>query len=96
MGVVILISDIDECKSTNNPCSVNETCSNGLGSYNCTCKEGYRREGNLCICKFIRIHHEYEGGIEKFVWRITDWHHEACSFLSHLHTYYGLFFLLTT
>ena len=26
----------------------------------------------------IRIHHEFEGGIEKSVPRITDWHHEAC------------------
>ena len=50
----------------------------------------------------IRIHHECEGGIEKFVPRITDWHHEACRvmtigdregvvFLSHPHTNNGLF-----
>ena len=53
MGAVVLISDIDECKSTNNPCSANETCSNGLGSYNCTCKEGYRRDENMCICTYL-------------------------------------------
>ena len=29
----------------------------------------------------IRIHHEFEGGIEKSVSRITDWYHEACRFL---------------
>ena len=28
--------------------------------------------------KIIRIHHECEGGIEKSVLRITDWHHGAC------------------
>ena len=50
----------------------------------------------------IRIYHEYEGGIEKSVPRITDWHHEACQvmtigdpegriFLSHPHTNYGFF-----
>ena len=50
----------------------------------------------------IRIHHECEGGIEKFVPRITDWHHEACQvmtngdcegsiFLSHPHTNDGFF-----
>ena len=27
--------------------------------------------------KNINIHHECEGGIEKSVPRITDWHHEA-------------------
>ena len=55
----------------------------------------------------IRMHHECEGGIEKFVPRITDWHHKACRvmpkgdreeriFLSHPHTNNGFFFLLTT
>ena len=53
----------------------------------------------------ISIYHECEGGIEKSVPRITDWHHEACRvmtngnhegqiFLSHPHN--GFFFLLTT
>ena len=39
-----------------------------------------------------------EGGIEKFLPRITDWHHEACRvfFLSHHHTNNRFFFLLTT
>ena len=56
---------------------------------------------NICIC------HEFEGGIEKSVPRITDWHHEACRmmtigdhegliFLSHPHTHKGYFLLLTT
>ena len=55
----------------------------------------------------IRIHHESEGGIEKSVQRITDWHHEACRvmtisdregriFLSHTHMNNGFFFLLNT
>ena len=49
----------------------------------------------------------YEGGIEKSVPRITDWHHEACRvmtisdcegriFLSHPHIHDRYFFLLTT
>ena len=28
-------------------------------------------------CEIIRIDHECEGGIEKSVLRITDWHHKA-------------------
>ena len=51
----------------------------------------------------IRIYHECEGGIEKSVPRITDWHHEVCRmmtngdsegwiFLTHPH----MNFLLTT
>ena len=57
--------------------------------------------------KHIRILHECEGGIEKSVTRITDWHHEACRvmtkgdhegriFLSHPQMNNGFFFLLTT
>ena len=57
--------------------------------------------------EIICIHHECEGGIEKSVPRITDWHHEACLvmtigecegliFLSHPHMNNGFFFLLTT
>ena len=32
----------------------------------------------LCGEGIIRILHEYEGGIEKSIQRITDWHHETC------------------
>ena len=49
------------------------------------------------------MHHEYEGGIEKSVPRITNWNHETCRvmtigdrdgriFLSDPHTNYGFFF----
>ena len=57
-------------------------------------------------CENIRTHHECEGGIQKSVLRITDWHHEACwvvsngdregqIFLSNPHTNYGYLFLHT-
>ena len=35
-------------------------------------------KGTHVLIKIIRIHHECEGGIEKSVPRITDWHHESC------------------
>ena len=55
----------------------------------------------------IRSHYECEGGREKSVPRITDWHHEACRgmtnsdpegqiFLFNPHTNNNFFFLLTT
>ena len=57
--------------------------------------------------EIIRIHHECEGRIEKYVPRIAVWHHEACRvmtngdlegqiFLSYPHTNNGFFFLLPT
>ena len=33
---------------------------------------------NISKLKSIKIYHACEGGIEKSVPRITDWHHEAC------------------
>ena len=55
----------------------------------------------------MRIHYECEGRMEKFVPRITVWHHEACRvmtngdtegriFLSYPHTNNGFFLVLTT
>ena len=57
-------------------------------------------------CESIRIYHECEGYIEKYVPMITNWHHEACwvmtngdqegrIFLSHPHTNNWFFFLVT-
>ena len=50
------------------------------------------------MIEILRIYHDCEGGIEKSVSRITDWHHETCQvmkigdhegriFLYHPHTY---------
>ena len=34
--------------------------------------------GGMAVkCENIRSHHECEGGIEKSILRITDWHHET-------------------
>ena len=66
-----------------------------------------KQSNPLNVIGTIRIHHVCEGGLEKSIPRITDWHHEACRvmtngdhegwiFLSHPHTNNGFFFLLTT
>ena len=57
--------------------------------------------------RIIKIYHECEGRIEKFVHRIAVWHHKACRvrtkgdpegqiFLPYPHMNNGFFFLLTT
>ena len=56
------------------------------------------------VQEYIRIHHECEGGIEKSIPRITNWHslvmtigdHKGQMFLSHPHTNNRLFVLHTT
>ena len=59
---------------------------------------GKNNGNSYLVCEKIRNHHECEGGLEKSIPMITDWHHEACQvmtngdpegqifFLSHPHT----------
>ncbi|CAH3164155.1 unnamed protein product, partial [Pocillopora meandrina] len=42
------LGDIDECKSSNDVCDKNANCSNTVGFYNCTCKEGFTGDGHSC------------------------------------------------
>ncbi|PFX16802.1 52 kDa repressor of the inhibitor of the protein kinase, partial [Stylophora pistillata] len=43
--------DIDECLNGTNGCDVNAECNNTLGSYNCTCKDGFEGNGINCTEK---------------------------------------------
>ncbi|XP_022805413.1 signal peptide, CUB and EGF-like domain-containing protein 2, partial [Stylophora pistillata] len=42
------ILEIDECADRINPCDVYAECNNTLGSYNCTCKDGFHGNGTYC------------------------------------------------
>lgn len=41
-------TDIDECKTGPFNCDVNANCSDTLGSYQCTCNDGYTGDGETC------------------------------------------------
>ena len=44
-----LTIDVDECSSNSHSCTdVNAVCINTRGSYTCTCKAGYTRDGRAC------------------------------------------------
>ena len=47
--LVIVTVDINECAGENN-CSENSNCTNTLGSYQCSCHDGYLDEGNGYTC----------------------------------------------
>ena len=40
--------DIDECAMKTDNCSLNATCNNTEGSFNCTCKPGFTGNGFSC------------------------------------------------
>ena len=40
--------DTNECTEGKHVCDVNAECDNNLGSYKCTCKDGYERNGTNC------------------------------------------------
>ena len=43
--------DIDECALDLDTCHMNALCNNTIGSYNCTCDDGYEGNGVLCQSK---------------------------------------------
>ena len=47
--------DIDECTTGLNSCDGNATCTNTIGSYFCTCFEGYTGDGFDCERKILQI-----------------------------------------
>ena len=40
--------DIDECMNDTWPCHANATCHNNIGSFTCTCKDGFMMNGTNC------------------------------------------------
>ena len=41
----VVYADIDECATASHNCDKNAVCSNTLGSYQCSCNEGYNGNG---------------------------------------------------
>ena len=45
--------DDDECKNGLHNCDINADCTNTIGSFECTCKDGFLGDGNTCIGKYF-------------------------------------------
>lgn len=39
--------DINECLKS--PCDVNANCNDTIGSYTCSCKSGFNKQGDKCV-----------------------------------------------
>lgn len=42
------VSDLDECSNGTHMCNNNADCHNTMGSYRCTCKDGFSGDGFFC------------------------------------------------
>ena len=50
----IYSTDIDECENSTNLCGLHATCENTVGSYNCTCDNGFLVTSFGCAGKYGR------------------------------------------
>ena len=55
----LCFADVDECAMGTSDCHDNATCSNTIGTYECTCIFGYTGDGFNCICKFFKMSIRY-------------------------------------
>lgn len=53
----LLTLDVDECLSNLDNCSNNATCTNTIGSFNCSCNRGYQGNGTTCIGEYLYLIH---------------------------------------
>ena len=65
---LMLFVDDDECLKTPPVCDINANCKNTLGSYLCSCKEGFKGDGKTCQGKVKKKH----GNIQKTPY-VTYW-----------------------
>ena len=53
------VLDINECLVYNEPCHPDATCIDELGSYKCTCKEGYSGDGKTSCSGELHMRKKY-------------------------------------
>ena len=51
----LCFKDINECEANTYPCHKNASCDNTIGSYECTCEDGFHGNGTTCEGSFISL-----------------------------------------
>ena len=50
-GNALFMKDVDECFDASDSCDINAVCINTLGSFNCTCWEGFTTNDGGFTCE---------------------------------------------
>ena len=50
---MLIVSEIDECVTY--PCHPDATCTNYVGSFECSCKNGFTGSGYVCEGKYLTM-----------------------------------------
>ena len=53
----LVVLDVDECKEQS--CDENTNCENIPGSYKCTCREGFHRDGRICTGDYAKMKNNF-------------------------------------
>ena len=54
-----LVTDIDECAEKTDTCDKHSACTNTIGSFTCTCQDGYSGDGHVCKGKNMTAEYSY-------------------------------------
>ena len=49
----VTYTDDDECKNGLHDCNINANCTNTIGSFECTCNDGFFGDGKTCISNWL-------------------------------------------
>ena len=83
--VLFIMPDFDECSLEPSPCDENADCTNTDGSYSCTCKQGFTRNGPVCegvpLWKTIHPLHPHQAQLIQILLRFP-WNSTPFSCLS--------------
>eukprot|EP00058_Branchiostoma_floridae_P006894 XP_002592382.1 hypothetical protein BRAFLDRAFT_67243 [Branchiostoma floridae] len=73
----LFCQDIDECLTQNGGCS--QTCTNNVGSYNCSCSEGFILDGDRHTCTDVDECSTKNGGCSQFCTNTVGSYNCSCS-----------------
>ena len=54
--LIYVSTDINECMEYDDLCAVNATCTNTIGTYQCSCDTGFTGDGTSCSESYFETH----------------------------------------